>query len=99
MFISIIINCIQYSYLLKTQITKMKTCSYMKLNGEMCGKNCYYELCRTHKNNAILTKCSECNRYTQSKTGKCHCTRKKQTPLIKERDEYIIGFALQKIMK
>lgn len=73
----------------------MKTCSYMKLNGEMCGKNCYYELCRTHKHNAILTQCTECERYTQSKTGKCHCVRDKDT--IKERKEYILGWDLTKL--
>ena len=76
----------------------MKNCTYMKLTGEMCGKNCYYDLCRTHKNNATLKKCLECDRYTQSKTGKCHCTRKKETLLIQERDNYILGYALTKLL-
>ena len=69
------------------------------MNGEMCGKNCYYELCRTHKHNAILTKCMDCERYTQSKTGKCHCSRKQDTALIQERDNYLTGWHLMKLLK
>lgn len=78
----------------------MKTCSYMKLDGTMCGKNCYYDLCRTHKHNAILKKCLNCERYTQSKSGKCHCRRTgTNVALNKERDELLVGYYLFKVLK
>ena len=76
------------------------SCIYINTNGITCGKNCYNDICRSHRGRTLLKKCLVCDKYTAAKSGICRCNghRKNFNHVVEERNEYILGWNMFKIL-
>lgn len=51
---------------------ELNKCAYMRRDGELCGNNCYGEICCSHKGKVNHTPCmGKCGNYTKAIKGYC----------------------------